>query len=696
MSAGDKKKKPVKKKHDVGTLIEDIGVSDEDGPAERHGENEEGYCEGNWKTMVSILGVMIVFVVGWTLIYRNEQKKNITIHDGAANLGGGGGVHAAMRAGMAAALSHGTVARRRANPAMNNMPAMNTMPAANRMAALPGTPEPPPLPADARFTIVPPHGDIGRCHNCHPVGTGTGAGTPQGGQPMLQQPMGQQMMGQQMMGQQMMGGQQMMMGQQVAIPGLPKLPPCAVDFNNTCTRVPHPDRGACHNCHGMKAGPQPIMAQAVAIPGLPAVPSCAVDFGNTCTRPPHGDRGPCHNCHPMSSPAMAGGGGMTAVSPVAFVPDLMPLPGDARAQVTPPHGERGPCHSCHPFSSRAVPAIDMMRAVVLRRVGMSVAEGFDGVFVGVVGQGSHAKRAGLQHGDVIATFDHRAVTDVPQLFKLVRAAREEKRVPVKVLRNGKAVRMNVMIGEGEMGGVMMTPLAAGMPVNRDLRRTPRGRNANENRRRGRNANRDIRRGRNANENRRRGRNANEDLRRGNNAIVGAPVAMNGGMAAMNGGMAAAPLMGVEIPQMGIFVLDRPSGLAVVGVEANSTAARAGMKSGDFITGFNHRRITSADKLARLAAGTRKEKRVQVRIRRAGTMRRITVRMQEVQRVRARDPRAALPIARGMPAAGEFRPQQAGFVACPLCGIRMHNPQGVDARKLSCPRCGVAMTTDQPL
>ncbi len=98
---------------------------------------------------------------------------------------------------------------------------------------------------------------------------------------------------------------------------------------------------------------------------------------------------------------------------------------------------------------------------------MSVTDTSQGVFVVQVFQKGWAEQGGVMHGDIITGFNRRRVGDVAKFQKLLIAASPERRTPLKVLRDGKRLRLNVMVGEGEMEGVILpTPATAaqGLPA----------------------------------------------------------------------------------------------------------------------------------------------------------------------------------------------------------------------------------------
>ena len=98
---------------------------------------------------------------------------------------------------------------------------------------------------------------------------------------------------------------------------------------------------------------------------------------------------------------------------------------------------------------------------LVRELGMEVINTQRGVMASSVYGNSFAEKGGLQHGDVIVKFNHKKVRNVIDFKLAVAAAPPEKRVKVKVFRIGEKKKLTVMVGEGEMEGVIMgtnTPL----------------------------------------------------------------------------------------------------------------------------------------------------------------------------------------------------------------------------------------------
>jgi serine protease Do len=83
-----------------------------------------------------------------------------------------------------------------------------------------------------------------------------------------------------------------------------------------------------------------------------------------------------------------------------------------------------------------------------------------GVVVVQVEKGSPAERAGIRQGDVILSFNGKAVEDPAELPRAVAAAKPGGKATVEVWRNGKRERLNVTVGESPNESVAS---AAGKP-----------------------------------------------------------------------------------------------------------------------------------------------------------------------------------------------------------------------------------------
>lgn len=103
------------------------------------------------------------------------------------------------------------------------------------------------------------------------------------------------------------------------------------------------------------------------------------------------------------------------------------------------------------------------QVILVKELGIEVVDTQRGVLVAQAYGGSWAEKGGLKHGDIILKFNHRGVSNTAKFQKLVQSAPPERRVPVKVSRVGKTVKLNVIVGEGEMEGVTL-PGQAGAAV----------------------------------------------------------------------------------------------------------------------------------------------------------------------------------------------------------------------------------------
>jgi serine protease Do len=90
--------------------------------------------------------------------------------------------------------------------------------------------------------------------------------------------------------------------------------------------------------------------------------------------------------------------------------------------------------------------------VVIQDIDPSLAKSFgvtvtEGVLVSDVQENSPAKEAGFDRGDIVIEYDGRAIRDVNHLRNAVAQTGVDKKVKVKVLRDGKEKELTVKIGE---------------------------------------------------------------------------------------------------------------------------------------------------------------------------------------------------------------------------------------------------------
>jgi S1-C subfamily serine protease len=74
-------------------------------------------------------------------------------------------------------------------------------------------------------------------------------------------------------------------------------------------------------------------------------------------------------------------------------------------------------------------------------------EGVQGVKFADVSAGSPAAKAGLQAGDVMVEFDGKAIQNLYDFTYALRAKKPGDEVKVKVMREGKAVEVSVVLGK---------------------------------------------------------------------------------------------------------------------------------------------------------------------------------------------------------------------------------------------------------
>ena len=91
--------------------------------------------------------------------------------------------------------------------------------------------------------------------------------------------------------------------------------------------------------------------------------------------------------------------------------------------------------------------------VVIQRVTPELAKNFglkgaEGALVSDVMEDSPAARADIRRGDVIVSFDNKAIKEMDQLPRMVAAVEVGKKVKVGLIRDGKPIEVEVTIAEG--------------------------------------------------------------------------------------------------------------------------------------------------------------------------------------------------------------------------------------------------------
>ncbi len=106
-------------------------------------------------------------------------------------------------------------------------------------------------------------------------------------------------------------------------------------------------------------------------------------------------------------------------------------------------------------AARGIPVKRVLTKGLALEVGASQGKG--SVIIQSVYPGGNAEKAGLQAGDKIVRFNGRKIKNVKHFQSVVARTKPELNVKVKVVRNGTKVKAVVMIGEGEMEGVIVPP-----------------------------------------------------------------------------------------------------------------------------------------------------------------------------------------------------------------------------------------------
>lgn len=90
--------------------------------------------------------------------------------------------------------------------------------------------------------------------------------------------------------------------------------------------------------------------------------------------------------------------------------------------------------------------------VMIQRVTPEIAKNFglkeaEGALVADVVEGSPAEKAGIKRGDIIVAYDGKPIKDMDTLPRLVAQTEVGKKVKVKIIREGKVLEKEVIIGE---------------------------------------------------------------------------------------------------------------------------------------------------------------------------------------------------------------------------------------------------------
>lgn len=95
------------------------------------------------------------------------------------------------------------------------------------------------------------------------------------------------------------------------------------------------------------------------------------------------------------------------------------------------------------------------KVILIRELAAEVATVAEGaVIIHSIYIGGNAQKAGLLKGDIIINFNGRTVKKASQFRKIAALAKPESYVDMEYIRDGEKFRSKIMIGEGEMEGVV--------------------------------------------------------------------------------------------------------------------------------------------------------------------------------------------------------------------------------------------------
>ena len=92
------------------------------------------------------------------------------------------------------------------------------------------------------------------------------------------------------------------------------------------------------------------------------------------------------------------------------------------------------------------PEADMKKATTERAKGFGLKES-EGALVGDVMENSPAEKVDLRRGDIIISFDGKKIKDMDTLPKLVGSTEIGKKVKIAIIRDGKTIEKEIVIGE---------------------------------------------------------------------------------------------------------------------------------------------------------------------------------------------------------------------------------------------------------
>jgi membrane-associated protease RseP (regulator of RpoE activity) len=106
-----------------------------------------------------------------------------------------------------------------------------------------------------------------------------------------------------------------------------------------------------------------------------------------------------------------------------------------------------------PPSTEGIP----VKKILIKELALEAAalQGRGTVIMQSVYTGGNADKAGLKAGDRIVRFNGRKVKSVKQFEAIVSRAKPESNVKIQIIRGERKIKSSVMIGKGEMEGVIL-------------------------------------------------------------------------------------------------------------------------------------------------------------------------------------------------------------------------------------------------
>jgi serine protease Do len=204
-------------------------------------------------------------------------------------------------------------------------------------------------------------------------------------------------------------------------------------------------------------------------------------------------------------------------------------------------------------------------------LGVVTEKADQGAKVTDVTEESAAKKAGIKEGDIITKIDDTKIEDPDDLSSAVRKHKPGDKVTVTVLRDKKEQKLSAELGKWKGAGALA--IAPRMPDMKLFEQTmPRA-----------------------------------------YTVPRTPYSYNWS--------GSSPRLGLSVQDT-----DEGKGVKVIEVDDEGNAAKAGIKENDIITHVNDKEVNSADEIAKIVRENKDKASMQVKIKRAGKIQTITVKM----------------------------------------------------------------------